>query len=334
MVDRDRAGVAISVVIPSFQRRDALQRLLRGLQRQTLEAARFEVVVGVDGSGDGTREMLETFQAPYRLRWVWQANAGRAAACNAAVRRAEGDLVVVLDDDMEPAAGLLDAHRREHAPGSRRCVMGAVPIAVEDSAPPHVRYVATKFNQHLARLARPDHRFVIRDFYSGNASLRREELLAVGLFDERFRAYGNEDLELAHRLVANGVQLAFSAEALARQHFDKSLRELAKDETAKGRTAVLFAEQHPDALPGLKISAVRAQPVHRRAARRALLWATGRFRRTPNLVLRAAVIGERLAPDRLQLLYGFTLDYFYALGVEGALSERHELSSTASVGTG
>jgi GT2 family glycosyltransferase len=324
MVDRDRAGLSISVVIPSFQRREALQRLLLGLQRQTLGATRFEVVVGVDGSGDGTREMLEAFHAPYRLRWVWQANAGRAAACNAATQRTEGDLVVVLDDDMEPDAGLLEAHRREHPPGSRRCVMGAVPIAVEDGAPSHIRYMAMKFDEHLARLARPDHSFVIRDFYSGNASLRREELLAVGLFDERFRAYGNEDLELAHRLVANGVRLGFSTQALARQHYDKSLHELAKDEIAKGRTAVLFAEQHPDALPGLKISAVRAQPVQRRAARRALLWATRKFRRMPNLVLRTAVIGERLAPDRLQFLYGFTLDYFYSLGVERAMRERHK----------
>jgi GT2 family glycosyltransferase len=325
MVDRDRAGPSISVVIPTFQRRDALQRLLRGLEDQTLAAATYEVVVGVDGSSDGTREMLESFQAPYQLRWVWQRNAGRAAACNAAIKRAEGDLVVVLDDDMEPAPGLLDAHRREHTPGSRLCVMGAVPIAVEDGAPPHVRYLATNFGEHLARLAQPDHRFVIRDFYSGNASICREELLAVGLFDERFRAYGNEDLELAHRLVAHGVRLGFCAEAVARQHYEKDLHGLADDELAKGRTAVLFAAKHPEALPGLKISALRAQPARRRAVRRTLLSTTRLFRRTPNLVLRVAVAGERLAPDQLQLFYGFALEYFYSLGVERELREQRFL---------
>jgi GT2 family glycosyltransferase len=327
-MERDRPP-ALSVVVPTFQRCAALERLLLALKSQTLSAAEFEVVVGIDGSTDSTEEMLGSLRAPYGLQWVWQSNAGRAAACNAAIRRAEGDLVVILDDDMEPAPGLLDAHRREHEPGSRRCVMGAVPIAVEDGAPPHVRFLATQFDEHMDRLARPDHRFVIRDFYSGNASLLRTELLAAGLFDEGFRAYGNEDLELAYRLLKSGMQLAFCSAAVARQHYEKSLRGLANDELAKGRTAVQFAATHPDALPGIKITALRRQPVRRRAMRRALLWASRAFHQTPKAVLGVVALSERLAPNRLQPTHGFALDYFYELGVERATQERHDLLPSA-----
>ncbi len=321
MTNRD-PRLPISIVIPTFQRAGPLQRLLWSLAVQSLPAAEFDVVVSIDGSTDGTGEMLESFRAPYRLRWAWQPNAGRAAACNAAIRVAKGEVIVILDDDMEPSRGLLEAHQREHPPGSRRCVMGAVPIVVDDDAPPHVRYVATKFDDHLARLARPDHTFKIRDFYSGNASVLREELLAVGLFDEGFQAYGNEDLELAHRLVESGVRLAFCAEAVACQHYEKSLKCIVSDELAKGRTAVLFAGMHPDALPGLKITALRAQPARRRAARRVLLWATRIFHRTPSLVLRAISATERRAPNRFQLLCGFALDYLYLLGAERQLREQ------------
>ena len=320
----------VSVVIPTFQRRAALQRLLGALGRQTLSAELFEVVVGIDGSRDGTREALVSFRAPYRLRSIWQPNGGRAVACNSAIRLAEGDLVVILDDDMEPAPGLLEAHQHEHPSGARRCVMGAVPITLEDGDPPHVRYVAEKFNQHLARLARPDHSFQIRDFYSGNSSVRREELMAAGLFDERFREYGNEDLELAHRLVAGGMELGFSIDAVARQHYDKTLRRLASDELAKGRTAVLFAATHPEASLELKITALGAQRVRRRAARRAVLWATRVFSRMPDLVLAAVGVAQRLAPNRMQTVYRFALEYFYALGVERALHERRELPPTAA----
>jgi GT2 family glycosyltransferase len=325
MVDRDRAGLPVSVVIPTFQRRDTLQTLLQALNSQTLSAAMFEVVVGIDGSTDGTEEMLVSLEAPYGLQWVWQSNAGRAAACNAAIRRAEGDVVVILDDDMEPAGGLLEAHWSEHTPGSHRCVMGAVPIATEDGSPPHVRYLATKFDQHLARLARPDHGFQIRDFYSGNASVLREDLVKVGAFDERFRAYGNEDLELAYRLLKSGVQFGFCPAALARQHYEKTLQGLANDELAKGRTAVQFAATHPDALAGMKIAALARQPLRRRAMRRALLWAGRAVRRTPEVVLGAVTLGERLAPNQLELTHGFALDYFYALGVELETRERHNL---------
>ena len=165
--------------------------------------------MGIDGSERRHAGDAEVVPGAVQTPWTWQPNGGRAAACNSAIRLAEGDLVVILDDDMEPAPGLLQAHRSEHH-RARRCVMGAVPITVEDGDPPHVRYVAAKFDQHLARLARPGHRFQIRDFYSGNSSVRRRSLLAAGLFDERFREYGNEDLELAHRLVAGGIELGFS----------------------------------------------------------------------------------------------------------------------------
>jgi glycosyltransferase involved in cell wall biosynthesis len=311
-----------SVVVPTFERCDALRRLLHALKRQSLPPSAFEVVVAVDGSHDGTLEMLESFSSPYRLQWVSQTNGGRATACNAGIRRAQGQIVVIFDDDMEPAPECLEAHCREHDLQSRRCVMGASPIALEHGDPPHVRYVAAKFAEHLERLAEPGHCFQIRDFYSGNVSVPRRELLAVGLFDERFREYGNEDLELAHRLVATGMALAYSAEAVAVQRYHKSLRQLASDELSKGRTAVLFASMHPDALPGLKLTALRAQPTRRRAFRRALLWATQSVPRVSEVILAAMRVGNRFAPLRAQGAYRFALEYFYMLGAELELRRR------------
>jgi glycosyltransferase involved in cell wall biosynthesis len=312
----------VSVVVPTFERCDALRRLLHALRRQSLPPSAFEVVVAVDGSQDGTLKMLESFSSPYPLQWVSQRNGGRATACNAGIRRAQGQIVVIFDDDMEPAPECLEAHCREHHPQSRRCVMGASPIVLEHGDPPHVRYVAAKFAEHLERLAEPGHCFQIRDFYSGNVSVPRRELLAVGLFDERFREYGNEDLELAHRLVANGMALAYSAEAVAVQGYHKSLRQLASDEVSKGRTAVLFASMHPDALPGLKLTALRAQPARRRAFRRALLWATQSVPRVSEVILAAMRGGNRFAPLRAQSAYRFALEYFYMLGAELELRRR------------
>ena len=63
---------AVSVVIPTYQGRDALLRSLDSLGRQTLSADEFEVVVVVDGSRDGTREALEAVETPFALRRRWQ----------------------------------------------------------------------------------------------------------------------------------------------------------------------------------------------------------------------------------------------------------------------
>ena len=132
--------VRISVVIPTYQRRTSIQRALDALGRQTLPATEFEVIVPIDGSDDGTKEMLDGFQAPFRLTAIWQPNQGRAAARNAGTRLANGELIVFLDDDMEPVPGFLQAHLDAHPAGSRRAVVGPVPIPADSSSAPIVSY--------------------------------------------------------------------------------------------------------------------------------------------------------------------------------------------------
>jgi GT2 family glycosyltransferase len=51
-------------------------------------------------------------------------------------------------------------------------------------------------------------------FLTGNASVRRDDLLRVALFDESFTGYGHEDLELGYRLQKSGVELRYDPEAV------------------------------------------------------------------------------------------------------------------------
>ncbi len=313
----------LSVIIPTYQRRDSVARELRALVRQSLPPETFEVIVSIDGSQDGTRELVEAFSAPYGLRCVWQPNRGRAAACNAAIRIAQGEVLVILDDDMEPAPDCLEYHWRAHPIASRFGVMGAVPICPEESDPPVAAYIAAKFNQHLNNLAQPNHRLTLRDFYSGHFSVRRDVLLEVGLFDEVFRIYGNEDLELSLRLRACGVMLIYAPEALAYQHYSKDFTALARDTIAKGQTAVLLAAKQPEALPDLQLSAFDQGSWRWRLARDILLMLSRRWSSTPEKV--AAIVSwlERRRVKQLHLCYRFALDYMYWLGAKAALLKNH-----------
>ncbi len=181
-------AVAISVVIPTYRRCALVQQALEALSRQSLPADRYEVIVSIDGSEDGTRELVEQFQAPYRLTCLWHPNRGRAAACNAGIRAAGGDLIVLLDDDMEATPELLSAHLQAQAAARfSLAAIGAAPIACGGGASPTKDYVAAKFNDHLAELARPGRRFGLRDIYTGNFSVSRHTFLKCGGFDEAFR---------------------------------------------------------------------------------------------------------------------------------------------------
>src|SRR6266702_4396307 len=105
-----RPQYRLSVVIPTYQRCFSLERTLHALAQQSLPADEYEVLVSIDGSQDGTREMVEQFRAPYRLHAEWRPNGGRAAACNSGIRASCGELVLIMDDDIEPTPECLDAH--------------------------------------------------------------------------------------------------------------------------------------------------------------------------------------------------------------------------------
>lgn len=302
-----------SVVVPTRNRRAEIVRLVGTLAAQT---AAFELVVAIDGSTDGTAEALAGLGVPYPLRIVHGPGRGRAAACNEAIRAAGGDVVLVLDDDMEPEPQLVERHASHHPPGSRRCVLGAVPVSEADTSPT-ARYIARRFADHAVRLARPGHVFVARDFYTGNTSIRRDVLLEAGAFDERFTAYGNEDVELFLRLRTAGVELSFDGAAVARQHYGKTFAGLIEDTVAKGTTSVVLARAHPEAFGELQLAELTTRFRRWPLVRSALLSASRR--RAP--FTRLAVALERIGARRSTLFYVLALDYFYWYGVERGLDD-------------
>ena len=73
-------GVDLSVVVPTYSRAGSVRRLLDALSQQTLDSGRFEVIIAIDGSRDGTLELVTEYRAPYELASTWQENSGRARA--------------------------------------------------------------------------------------------------------------------------------------------------------------------------------------------------------------------------------------------------------------
>ena len=217
----------ISVVVPTYNRKDSLRRTLDGLARQTWPAANFEAVVVSDGSTDGTGAMLAEYAltAPYALRAVTQTNAGPSVARNRGVREARHEVIVFLDDDVEPAPELLARHAAHHAGGEKAVVLGPMSPDPENcqNEPAWIAWEHAKLQDTYA-MFRPGGEYAGGDggpmhFYSGNASVRRRWLEAVGGFDETFKR--QEDVELASRLAARcGLRFVwdFAADGLHRPH--------------------------------------------------------------------------------------------------------------------
>lgn len=89
----------LSVIIPSYNRAALLGRALTSVFAQTRPCD--EIIVVDDGSTDATAALLHTLgpRSPVPLQVLMQDNLGAAAARNAGLERARGDLVAFLDAD-------------------------------------------------------------------------------------------------------------------------------------------------------------------------------------------------------------------------------------------
>ncbi len=180
----------MSVIVPTFQRREYVQRAVASVLAQTYQD--FELIVVDDGSTDGTAEALADLDP--RLRYVWQENRGTGAARNTGLRLARGNIVAFLDSD--------DRWLPHHL---------AVVKEVFEHFPQAV-LVCTCPRQDIAGRQRPrDARLVdflplaYTDAWLGFiccTGIDRSELIAIGGFDERLEAL--EDNEIYFRLAARG----------------------------------------------------------------------------------------------------------------------------------
>ena len=186
----------ITVVTPTYNKLHLLRRTLASLEAQDIGADRFELVVVDDGSSDGTEEYLREYEAPFGLEVVRApANRGRAAARNRGLERASGALVVFLDD-VVLVPGFLLAHHELHAGCARVSGIGNLVNHPEVTMAPVDRYMSTRGAQKIKTRGPLPWRY----FSTNNSSVLRADLDAVGGFDEDFRYYGFEDLEIAYRL--------------------------------------------------------------------------------------------------------------------------------------
>ena len=109
------SGVAVTIVVPTHNRVTALMRLLRSLEHQMPLEGGFEVVVVDDGSADGTAAAVSAINWSFPLIVHEQVPSGPAAARNAGAARAAGDILLFLDDDMEPMPEVVRAHAMLHS---------------------------------------------------------------------------------------------------------------------------------------------------------------------------------------------------------------------------
>lgn len=182
----------ISVLVPTFRRPDDLERCLAALSVQTLVAD--EVIVIARREDMPTVSVLERWRAVKAvrgLRVAWVGEPGQVAANNCGLREAQGELVLITDDDAAPHTDWIE---RIHAHFARDPQLGGVGG---------------------------------RDFVHERGALLTGDVRKVGLLSWYGRTIGNHHLGSGaprEVQILKGVNMAWRRDAIEGLRFDTRLR--------------------------------------------------------------------------------------------------------------
>lgn len=315
----------VTVVVPTHNRRAAVCRLLGALARQDAAFSTFDCVVVVDGSTDDSAQALRASTFPFRVDVVEQAVLGPAAARNAGARRATGHILLFLDDDVEPQAQVLTAHRTLHQGAEDRVVIGMLPPAVEGNSlfANMLRFWWTDMQEAIRR---PGHRFSFKDLLSGHFSISRARFAALGGFDAALRCH--EDYELGFRAIQAGMTFHAAGGAWALHYDDTTIDKALRRKFDEGVADVALARRHPALVHGLPF-AWEGHTSRKKRALRSLAWtvpgAGGALARTLQEML--PLYETASLRFRWRALLEALLDYWYWRGVAAALHRPEALRS-------
>jgi O-antigen biosynthesis protein len=230
---KDRPWPRISVVVCSYNGARTIRHCCEGLV--ALRYPDFEVIVVDDGSTDNTAAIAREFG----FRVISQPNRGLSNARNTGLAAATGEIVAYIDDDASPdpdwlsylaATFMSTDHAGVGGPNIAPPGDGWIADCVANApgGPIHV-LLGDRLAEHIPGC---------------NMAFRKSCLDAIGGFDSRYRAAG-DDVDVCWRLQERGWTLGFSAAAMVWHHRRNSARAYWRQQVGYGKAEALLEAKWP-----------------------------------------------------------------------------------------
>jgi GT2 family glycosyltransferase len=235
---------SVDVVVPTFNRPEPLRSTLGALAAQT--HSDFRVIVVDDCSAVPVSQSLRTGDYPFELEILTTSrNSGPAAARNLAVEAANAEVIAFVDDDVVPVPEFLDIHLQVLDRCGRRSVsIGPLRAPADWQPTPWNRWEAQTIGVEYGKMARGEYQATWRQFFTGNAMLRRKAFQEAGGFDESFKRA--EDIEFAYRLAKRGATFVFEPRAIGWHYAERSLQSWRKIPAQYAEFDVTIDTLHPE----------------------------------------------------------------------------------------
>jgi glycosyltransferase involved in cell wall biosynthesis len=239
----------ISLIISTYERPDALEKVLSGVARQIEKPG--EILIADDGSGAPTRAAIERWRKEIPLRHLWHEDIGfrKTIILNKSLAAATGEYLVLLDGDCVPHSRFIADHARLAGRNfwvqGRRCYVRESFVAEFDVNTSSIwgAILARRITGWQKGIRWPwpiiSRNTRQRGIIGCNMGFWRDDLLAVNGFDEEYTGWGiGEDSDVGTRLYHLGRKRKFvygraivyhlNHPMLGRAHVDASNRRLAE----------------------------------------------------------------------------------------------------------
>ncbi|TFG09321.1 glycosyltransferase [Candidatus Heimdallarchaeota archaeon] len=205
---------SISLIIPTYNNASTLRACLDSIKKQTLAPS--EVIIADGHSSDNTISIAEEFGCEI----VYEEGGTRSAACNVALEKAEGELIVFTDSDviadedwLEKLVSTLDRMNDSsiacitgpNAEYPNESLFGKAVIAIYNT------FLGGAWSEQAQSIFNKEGRFV-ESAAGCNALYRRDVLDEVLPFNEGLLT--SEDTDINFKLLKKGYKLYFTPDAI------------------------------------------------------------------------------------------------------------------------
>jgi glycosyltransferase involved in cell wall biosynthesis len=214
----------LSVIIPSYNRKEEIQELLASLEAQELSKEMFQVLLVDDGSTDGTGEWIIEFQhkSALNVSFIRQDHQGPGAARNLGMANARGDVFVFIDSDCIAPANWLSIIKKVFDDDPQVRAFGGRDDARADF-PPLLLAINYSMTSFLTTGGMRGRKKRLAKFYPRSFNMGLHRLLY-----EKIGGFGNlrhgQDIEFSNRIIKSGEKVIFLYEAVVFHKRRTSLR--------------------------------------------------------------------------------------------------------------
>jgi MoaA/NifB/PqqE/SkfB family radical SAM enzyme/GT2 family glycosyltransferase len=232
----------ISIIVPSYNRKERLWRCLDSIFSQDFPKDKYEVIVIDDGSCDGSPELLEELTREHsNLRYFSQPRKGPAAARNFGMRQVQADIIGFTDNDCilakDWARRMVEAHR---ACETASAIGGLT--KVESS---NIKAVVSQFLSDGAIHVDINGKKEVVFFPTCNVSLKKG-FIKNEEFNESFSLPAGEDLDFFWRLFKKGHKYIYIEDIEVFHDCHSNFKSFLKQAYSYGRGNYLVQHLHRD----------------------------------------------------------------------------------------